>query len=188
MRPEVASPHWAGLPEPEVAAPIAIARYLGAYGPASADAFGNWLAGGWFGKRQLHSWFGELGELVAVVDVDGEPAYVLSEHVDELAASKPTAAVRLLPGFDQYVLGPGTADGHIVPSARRWEVSKQSGWIAPVVLAGGVVAGTWALDGEDVRIDWFAESGKPPRRLLNEEVARLSATLGRDLRATISLR
>lgn len=54
-----------------------------------------------------------------------------------------------------WLLGPGTADGHVVPAARRRAVSKQSGWISPVVVAGGKVCGTWALDGDRVPIGWF---------------------------------
>jgi hypothetical protein len=112
---------------------------------------------------------------------------ILAEDVDELAAVKATRAVRLLPGFDQYVLGPGTADAHVVPAARRRAVSKQSGWIAPVVVAGGQVTGTWELDGEQVRVAWFAEAGRPPRIALKEEVDRVAAILDRHVRAEISL-
>jgi hypothetical protein len=121
------------------------------------------------------------------VEVDGKRALVLAEHVDELAAVKATRAVRLLPGFDQYVLGPGTADAHVIPAARRRAVSKQSGWIAPVVLSGGVVTGTWELDGEQLRIAWFEEAGRPPRKALKEEVDRLAAILDRDVREEIIL-
>jgi hypothetical protein len=108
MLPEAASSRWAGVPDPDEAAPVAIAAYFGAYGPATIDAFGNWLAGGWFGKRQLRTWFSALGDRLAEVEVDGQPAHVLAEELEELAAARPTTAVRLLPGFDQYVLGPGT--------------------------------------------------------------------------------
>ena len=186
MRPEDASSRWAGLPEPDRAAPLAIVAYLRAYGPATIDAFGNWLAGGWFGKRRLRAWFGELEGQLAEVDVDGEPAYVLAEDLDELIAATPTAAVRLLPGFDQYVLGPGTGDGHVTPTSRRAEVSRQSGWISPVVVVGGVVCGTWELDGDHARVAWFKEAGRPPRSALRAEVARLSTILDRELRSVIS--
>jgi hypothetical protein len=186
MLPEAASADWAGLPDPDEAAPIAIGAYLGAYGPASMDAFGNWLAGGWFGKRRLRALIDALGDRLVEVDVDGERSYVLAEHADELASAKPTEAVRLLGGFDQYVLGPGTGDGHVVPSVRRAAVSRQAGWISPVVVAGGVVCGTWELDGGEVRIGWFEEAGRPPRAVLEEEVVRLAAILDRELRAVIT--
>ena len=181
MRPEEASSRWAGVPEPDAAAPRVIAAYLGAYGPATVDAFGNWLAGGWFGKRQLRAWFGALGDRLVAVDVDGDRAYVIAEHIDELASARPTSAVRLLPGFDQYVLGPGTADARVVPPARRAAVSKQSGWIAPVVVAGGVVCGTWKLDGDNTLVAWFGEAGETPRKALESEAARLSTILDRRL-------
>jgi hypothetical protein len=179
--PESASDRWAGVPDPDEAAPAAIATYLGAFGPATADAFGTWLAGGWFGKRQLRDWFEGLGDRLTEVDVDGERAFVLTEHIDDLASTVPTSAVRLLPGFDQYVLGPGTKDPHLIPAGRRSEVSKQSGWIAPVVVSKGVVCGTWELDDDEATVSWFKEMGKVPRRALGAEVERLGSILERDL-------
>jgi hypothetical protein len=187
MRPEDASSRWRGVPDPDEAAPPAIAAYLRAYGPATAEAFGTWLAGGWFGKRQLRAWFGALEERLAEVDVDGERAYVLAEDLEELVATKPSRAVRLLPGFDQYVLGPGTGDARVVPTARRTAVSRQAGWISPVVVAAGVVRGTWELDGEQLRVAWFREAGRPLRAALRAEVARMSSILDRDLRPDITV-
>jgi hypothetical protein len=187
MRPDVASPHWAGVPDPDEGAPAAIVAYFGAYAPATAEAFGNWLAGGWFGKKKLRRWFDALGDRLAEVDVDGERAYALSEDVDALSAARPSRTLRLLPGFDQYVLGPGTGDSHVVPTSRRAAVSRQSGWISPVVVTGGVVTGTWNLDGDEVRVAWFREAGAWPTAALDAEVGRLSTILGRDLRSTVSV-
>jgi hypothetical protein len=55
------------------------------------------------------------------------------------------------------------------------------------VVAGGVVSGTWALDGDVARIGTFSEAARPPRNALNHQVARLSSILERDLGAAISL-
>jgi DNA glycosylase AlkZ-like len=186
-RPEDASIVWCALPAPEDAAPLAMTAYLRAHGPATVDAFGNWLAGGWFGERQLRAWFGTLDDRVAEVNVDGERMYVLAEDADELAATSPTSAVRLLPGSDQLVLAPGTADAHVVPPSRRPAVSRQAGWISPVVVAGGVVSGTWELDGNEARIAWFRESGRLPRKLLVADIARLGEILGRDVGSSVSV-
>ena len=185
MLPEAASSRWAGLPETEDAARLVIRAYLAAYAPTTAEAFGAWLSGGWFGKRKLRSWFDALGDELAEVDVDGERAFVLAADLDGLRSAEPTTAVRMLGGFDQWVLGPGTGDGHVTPTRRRPEVSKQSGWISPVIVAGGVVSGTWERDGREVRIGWFKEAGRLPRHALKAEVGRLSTILDRDLRATI---
>ena len=187
MRPEDASSRWGGLLDADEGAAVAIVAYFRSYGPATVDAFGNWLAGGWFGKRQLRTWFSALGDRLVPIDVDGEAAYVLAEDLDELASVTPTTAVRLLPGFDQYVLGPGTGDGHVVPTSRRTAVSRQSGWISPVVVVGGVVRGTWEMDGDRVHVAWFGEAGRPPGNALRAEVTRLSSVLGRDLRHEIGI-
>ncbi len=187
MRPEAASSRWAGVPDPDEAAPVAIVAYFGAYGPATFDNFRNWLARGRIGTRRLRAWFDALSDRLAEVEVEGQRVHVLAEHLDELAATKPSKAVRLLPGFDQYVLGLGTEDEHVVPAARRAAVSKQSGWISPVVVAGGIVKGTWDLDGDQVRVGWFKEAGAPPRSQIKAEVERLSSILDRDLRSEVSL-
>jgi len=185
--PTAASTRWAGVLEPDEAAPIVIVGYLGAYGPATIDNFRNWLSRGRVSARQIRIWFKALGKRITEVDVDGEPRYVLAKDLDEIASSRPTTAVRLLPGFDQYVLGPGTEDGHIIPGRRRTAVSKQAGWIAPIVVAGGSVKGTWEVDGERLRVAWFKESGKPPRTKLAAESERMSAILGRELQPEVTI-
>ena len=137
--------------------------------------------------RQLRIWFSALGDRLGEVEVDGERRYVLAADLEDLGSTKPTTAVRLLPGFDQYVLGPGTEDGHVIPAARRRAVSLQSGWISPVVVAGGIVKGTWDRAGDEVRVGWFKEAGEPPLRQIRAEVERLSRVLDRDLHAAIGL-
>ena len=182
-RPEDASRDWAGLPPVDQAATTAISTYFGAYGPATIDAFRRWLGAGSARIRRLVK---EHGRHLVEIDVDGESHYVLETHVDQLAAAKPTPAVRLLGGFDAYVLGPGSKDPRVIPQARRAAVSRQAGWISPVVVSGGVVSGTWRLDGDRVLVDWFREAGRGPDPTLDEEVARLSAIVGHPLGVVVA--
>ena len=186
VRPEDASARWGGMPGPDDAAALVLSAYFRAYGPATFDAFANWLAGGWFGKRRLAGFFAAFAPELVEVDVDGQRGLVLAVDVDELLATKPTRAVRLLPAFDQYLLGPGTGDGRLVAADRRAAVSRRSGWISAVVVRGGKVCGTWVLDQEIVRVSWFAEAGRPPRTALGAEVRRLSAVVGRELALAIA--
>jgi Winged helix DNA-binding domain len=179
--PSSASATWAGVPAADDGARVALTSYLRAYGPADADGFSRWLARGWSPKRQLRRWFDALGERVTPVDVEGERLYVLVEDLDSLLAARSTDVVRLLPGFDQWVMGPGTDDGHVVPPERRAAVSRTAGWIAPTVVVGGVVSGTWELDRDTIRVAWFREAGRMPRKAIDAEAARLAAILGRDL-------
>ena len=95
--------------------------------------------------------FADVADQLAEVEVEGERLYVRAEDLDDILAAEPTTAVRLLGGFDQWVLGPGTSDSRILAARRRSAVSRQSGWIAPIVVVGGVIAGTWDLDGDLVR-------------------------------------
>ena len=185
-RPESASARWAGVPEPDEAAATAITAYLRAYGPTTVDGFSNWISRGRVAKRRLRAWFASLGPALGEVDIEGERAYVMAEDLDEIVSIRPTDAVRLLPGFDQWVLGPGTEDVRVTPAGRRKAVSRQSGWIAPVVVAGGVVGGTWDLDGNLVRVAWFSEHGQAPTDALGEEVARLGRILEVDLHVEVA--
>jgi hypothetical protein len=55
-----------------------------------------------------------------------------------------------------------------------------------VVVAGGVVCGTWEPVGDEVQVAWFREAGRPPKKALKAEVARLSSILDRDLKAVVN--
>lgn len=176
------NPRWTGLPGLDEAGMQAVEAYFRAYGPATPDHVRYWLGEGLgAGRKRIQSWIASLGDRLAVVDIDGEPAYILREDLDALAATPATTAVRLLPGHDQWVLGPGTADARVVPPARRALVSRK----ANLVIVGGVVSGTWSLSDDQAVVSWFPEAGPPPHEALAEEVARLAGILDRPLRPTV---
>jgi hypothetical protein len=175
-------PGWPGLPDPATAAARVVPTYLGAHGPATPAAFDQWLIRGASRKPDLRRWFADLveaGELT-VVDVDGERRYARTVDLDALADARPTGRVALLPAFDQVLLGPGTAAAEVLDPARRSQVSKAAGWIAPIVVRDGRVVGIWALDGDSVEVTLFDEAG--PVEGVDEAVAGLGAALDRDLR------
>jgi Winged helix DNA-binding domain len=176
------NPRWAGVPDLDEAGMHAVGAYFRAYGPATPDHVRHWLGEGLgAGRKRIQSWIAAFGDRLAAVDVDGESTYVLREDLEELASTTATTATRLLPGYDQWVLGPGTADAHVVPPARRTLVSRG----ANLVIAGGVVSGTWLLTDDQVVVAWFAEAGQSPGKALAEEVSRLAAILDRPLQSTV---
>jgi hypothetical protein len=178
------NPRWAGLPEVDEAGRRAVEAYFRTYGPATHGHVHHWLGEGLGVRRkQIQSWFAAFGDRLVTVDIAGESACVLREDLQELAATPPTTAVRFLPGHDQWVLGPGTADAHVVPPARRTPVSRQ----ANIIIVGGVVSGTWTLTDDHVVSAWFAEAGPPQREALAEEAARLGAILDRPLHSTVQM-
>jgi len=172
------NPRWKGLPEPDEAGTRVVESYFRAYGPATINHVRYWTGAG---QKRAQAWMAGLGDRLAAVEIEGERAYALSEDLRELAATPTTTALRLLPGYDQWVLGPGTADSRVVPPARRTLVSRQ----AHIVVLGGVVTGTWALTDDQLTVAWFAEAGPVPRRALAEEGERLATILNRPLQPAI---
>lgn len=176
------NPRWAGIPPLEEAGPAAIVAYLRSYGPATPDHLDYWLGGGLSaGRRRLQSWWHGLGDRLVPVDVDGATAYVASEDVDDLVTAEPSDSVRLLPGHDQWVMGPGTKDEHVTPGGLRDLVTRK----ANPVICGGVVSGTWRRSGTELEVTWLA-SGRPPGPALEQETERLSRLLASDLRLAVT--
>ncbi|WP_431951784.1 winged helix DNA-binding domain-containing protein [Nocardia lijiangensis] len=171
-------PDWQALPEPDAAAPAAITAYLGAHGPATPETFDAWLSRNSLRKTTVRGWFAELGDTLTPVEVEGRTGYVLTEHADELAATEPTASVHLLGPFDQYVLGPGTGDTELLPKAHRASVSRTAGWIAPIVVVDGRIAGTWELEGAEVVVSMFDGAALPKK--LDVAADRVARAAGLD--------
>jgi hypothetical protein len=171
------NPRWPGIPDLDDAGPRAITAYFRSYGPATLAQLHYWLGNGLSaGRKRLNGWISGLGDRLAAVDVQGTTAYVVREDVDSLAASRPSEAVRFLPGHDQWVIGPGTKDVHVTPSSRRELMTRK----ANPLIVGGVVCGTWAQKGDELTVTWLGE-GRPPEKAIAQEAARLAGILGRDL-------
>ncbi len=177
------NPRWAGVPDVDAAGARAVEAYLGAYGPATRAHLQYWLGSGLGAGKGIARWIESLGDRITEVDVEGTMALMLRDHLEALRATAPSASVRLLPAYDQWLLGPGTADPHVVPAARRAAASRG----ANVVVVGGAVAGTWSFRDGSVQVDWFAESGRPPSEELDTEVARLATMLDRPLAASVQV-
>jgi hypothetical protein len=174
-------PGWSGLPEPDAAAATVIPAYLGAHGPATPDRFDQWLLRGATPKARVRRWFADLVEdgVLAPVTVEGAELYARAVDLDGLADPDPVPGVRLLPGFDQWVLGPGTAHPEVVPPVHRARVSRTGGWIAPVVLDAGRTVGTWSVaDGEPV-LEPFPDAAPVDPGALAEEVEQWRPLLRR---------
>jgi len=83
--PATRFPTWGKMPDAEQAAPAVIAAYLGAYGPATPEVFDRWLTLNTTSRPRLRQWFGDMGDRLTEVDVEGHRALMLTEHVAELA-------------------------------------------------------------------------------------------------------
>ncbi|MFC4913463.1 DNA glycosylase AlkZ-like family protein [Actinomadura gamaensis] len=163
-------PPWESLPPVEDAARTVVRAFLGAHGPATPEAFDAWLVRSANRKKDVRAWFEAAG--LAEVDVEGTPMFVLDDHLDDLLSTEPSESVRLLGPFDQYVLAGGTGSPHLVPPAHRSAVSRTAGWISPVVLFQGRVAGVWDAADPSAAPTLFEDVPVPA---LNSELDRVRA-------------
>lgn len=178
VRADAWVPRWrdvsAGLAEREL-----LHRYLRAFGPATAGDFAAWTSMRLIDAREI--WSREESNL-APVDVAGWPAWLLRRDLSVLEGSRierPT--VRLLPYFDSFLLGHGDRR-HLVESRHHRRVYRAQGWVAPVLLVNGRVAGVWShvVKRGSLRVQ-VTPFGRIPRSISNqirEEGRELGRFLG----------
>ena len=114
-------------------------RYLQAYGPATLQDFSRWSGVSMSRVTQLR----EL--LHDVVQFDVEQSHLLlpaKDYEDLKNSGLEGMNVRLLPGFDSYLLGHAIKD-HLVEPVHYKKVYRNQGWISAVVLVDGRIEGTW---------------------------------------------
>jgi hypothetical protein len=114
---------------------------LRAYGPATLHDCCKWS--GITLTEARATWDSLNGEL-AEVSIEGKAAWVLRDDLAEVCESSFRApVVRLLPHFDSYMLAHVDKD-HLVHPQFYKRVYRSQGWLSPVVLLNGRVAGVWS--------------------------------------------
>ena len=173
---------WAGLPSIDDAGRRAVEAYVRTYGPTTADAVQYHLGAGLsVGRKALRRSLDHLSNRLVTIDVEGEHLLVFADDVNSLTSTTATPTVRLLPAADPWVMGPGTADPHVVPPAHRQLVTRG----ANLVLQAGVVAGTWTRRADTLSIVWLREGDLPDHDLLLEEATRLGGVLGSEFELNV---
>jgi hypothetical protein len=160
--------------EVEAAAREVARRYLRAYGPATRETFARWF--GISSPAQAGKWLAVAEP--AEVSVEGAAMLALEEDLDELRAAEPAGAVRLLPAFDHYVVAAPRDVEAVLPAARRAEVYRPQGWLSPVLVVDGVIAGVWSREGSVIEITPFGRVPRAVRAGAEAEAESLGAFLG----------
>ncbi|MDP8956521.1 MAG: winged helix DNA-binding domain-containing protein [Actinomycetota bacterium] len=166
-------------PDPDDAWREIVRRYVRTYGPATREDFARWwgmqpaTAG-----RILKASSDELEE----VDVEGYRAWALAADIRRMQKAAPGGhAVRILPAFDVYVTGSRPKESLV---QKRFEprVYRQAGWVSPVVLVDGKVAGVWSHEHAtrrvDVSVEPFQRLSSGQKKEIIEEADRLGRFLG----------
>jgi uncharacterized protein YcaQ len=155
-------------------------RFLGAYGPLTADDLALWWGG--YGPPQGRRMIAALGDEAVEVDVDGQRAWVLARDVRAMAAAESPNAARLLPAFDPWVVGASRGAAAVLEPRHKARIYRSQGWISPVVLVNGRMVGVWrhARKGRRLVVEIEPFDGLPAwaRAQIETEAERLAGFLG----------
>jgi len=167
-------------PEPQEALETVIRHFLAANGPASSEEIARWW--GRMSTTAVEKLVGSFDDVVAF-DVEGTPAWASAGHADAIASAAPARSVRLLPTFDQYVIGTTKHSHELMPGvAFRDRVHRQAGWVSPVLLVDGRIEGVWSYAKKGswviVEIEPFRKQPGWVRKGAEIEAERLAAYLG----------
>jgi len=157
-------------------------RFLSAYAPATGTDLAFWWGDGLRAGERMRA---TVAEEIVAVDVEGERAWVLIDDLEDLLGAQPLRVARLLPAFDPWVIGaligrkPGSDCSSVLSSpGQRRQVFSPQGWVSPVLLLNGRIAGTWAhtLKGRELLVELapFAPHPAWARAQLEAEAERLA--------------
>lgn len=143
------------------------------------------------GRARCRTILGRLDGETVEGSWDGRKGVLL--RADASAIHRPSGSefgVRLLPSFDVFLLG-HRDKSHLVDPAHYKRVYRKAGWISPVLLVDGRVAGVWSHHREGrtlvVNVEPFGRAGPKVR----EGIEAGATDLGRfletpDVRVTLT--
>jgi winged helix DNA-binding protein len=157
-----------------------VVRYLAAYGPATLRELLRW-----WGVAQvavMRPIIERLGDAITQVDVDGTRVYLRSEDVRAIENTRASrGAVQLVGGFDPFIVGAGLRE-QLIPPMHLKRVSRTAGWISPVVLIDGRVAGVWDArrtgDRLNVTVEPFGDSSGRQRAAVEAAAREIGRVQG----------
>ena len=159
-RPDVWLGHEIERPDGDAALREIARRYLAVHGPATREDLRRWWATTPAAAGKLLRSLEDAEE----VEVDGERMWMLAADAARRPALGPAEGVRLLPAFDQYVIAATKQAEHFLPGDFRDRIYRPQGWISPVLLVDGVMAGVWRHERKGRRLVVEVEPfGRLPR-------------------------
>lgn len=142
-----------------------VLRYFRSHGPATREDFQRWTG---LTATAVRTGLAVAGDALTACEVDGQEVFV-----DPGALDRPAAApvVRLLPAFDEYLIGYRDRSALIDPDRMHDVVPGRNGVFRPALLVDGRIAGTWsrAVSARGVRVE--VQHFDPPRSEVAAAVA-----------------
>jgi hypothetical protein len=176
---------WIGPQVPldrEAALAELAARYLAAHCPAEPADLASW-SGIRLGDAR-RAWRAIEDRVIEVETTQG-PRWTPRGRKDVV----PAGVVRLLPSFDEYLLG--WRDRGFAVAPKDWKrINRGGGWLHPVVLADGRAVGTWrselARERMRITVEPFSTVGRGVRGDISAEGKDIGRFLGADAEISVS--
>jgi Winged helix DNA-binding domain len=161
-----------------------IERYLAVFPGASREMIARWWGGG--RMAGVNRALAHVSVPLAQVEIDGVRGLVRSEDVEALASvsAEPSHDARLLPGFDPFTNELPRRIDAVLPDDHHARIHRTAGWVSPVVVVDGRIAGTWEIGrgrSASVEVQPFSEWSSGTDRQIAAEVERVAEFLDRPL-------
>jgi hypothetical protein len=154
-------------------------RFLAAYAPTTTENLGLWSG---FGRARAKKMLAALGDEAVELTIECESVWALAADVDEIASANPPDTARLLPAFDPWTVGTARYLPTQLDPALKARVYRPQGWISPVLLVNGRMAGVWKHERKGrrlvVELEPFGSLPRWARAQLDDEAERLAGFLG----------
>jgi hypothetical protein len=122
-------------------------RYFRSHGPATERDLARWSG---LPLGDVRRGVAVHGDGLARLELDGTAYHLAPEILDAdpaaitaAAPTPPVPDVRLLPGFDEYLLGYGDRSASLAPEHAQAVVPGSNGMFLPTIVLDGEVVGTW---------------------------------------------
>ena len=118
-------------------------RYFRSHGPATERDLARWSG---LPLRDVRRGMALCGNRLARLELGGITYHLAPEVLDAASAPASDGAVpdvRLLPGFDEFLLGYGDRSAALAPEHAQAVVPGNNGMFLPTIVIDGEVVGTW---------------------------------------------
>ena len=150
-------------------------RFVTAYGPCPVDEFNHWWG---VLQRDAGKVFQSIADELEEVEFEGRKTWIRKIDLKQITRLRPTKSVRLLPSFDPYVMFYNPRDLLVEKKLRTRVFRQLAGWVSPVLLIDGVVAGIWRYKGRSNRVEVTVEPFRSLCANEQDQVEEEAASLG----------
>jgi hypothetical protein len=149
-------------------------RFLAAHGPAAPEDLAFWSG---LRLADARAAWSSIRDRLAEVATTLGPLWTVRPRARPAAPG----LVRLLPAFDEYLMG--WKDRRLIASLDHWkEVNRGGGWVYPTIVSDGRLVGTWRTERKPNRVTVelrpFAPLAAAARYGVEIEAEHLAAFLG----------